>query len=239
MVHRCCRCRHLVDSDSLFDFLERAVNVTSLVDYVRQNYNAVGDTFYSDSEIYLHIFNAQMELATKTHCVKRVYTTTTTASTQEYSAPTNALAIKRITYNGKKLVPITMREDDEMTLGNQASTATGEPSAYYLWGDSIFLREIPDSSSGTLKIFTYDKPQTVSASSTLDVPDRYHADLADYCLWRMTLKDKDSAMAGSFKESWEKKVKDAVIYEKKKLRADALLGVRDTEYFTEALVGPL
>lgn len=215
------------------------MNVTDLVDYARQNYNAVGDSFFSDAELYVHLFNAQMELATKSQCIRRVYTTTTTAGTQEYAKPTLSIAIKRVTYNGAKLTPITMRQDDELTLGNMASTARGTPTCYYEWGDSIFLRDIPDSSSATLKIFSFDKPSTVSASSTLDVPDRYHADLAEYLLWRMTLKDKDAGMAGAFKESWEKKVRDAVVYERRMLRADSFTGVRDSEFFTEALVGPL
>lgn len=205
----------------------------------RYQMNAVGDTFFTDAELYLHIFNAQVELATKSNCIQEVYTTTTTAGTQEYAKPTSAISIRRITYNGQVLTPITFRQDDQVTLLNQATTTRGTPTAYFEWGDSIFLRDIPDSSSATLKIFTFDQPQAVSSTSTLDVPARYHADLADYVAWRMALKAQRFQMANEFKLQWERRVVEAVRYERKRLRGDSFTSVQDVEKVSEAFIGPV
>lgn len=211
----------------------------TVAELARQQLNAIGDSFWSDNELYLHIFNAQMELATKTKCIQEVYTTLTTAGTQEYAKPTSAVSIRRITYNGRVLTPITMRQDDQVTLLNQATTTRGTPTAYFEWGDSIFLRDIPDSSTATLKIFTFDQPQTVSSTSTLDVPSRYHADLADYVAWRMALKAQRMQMAAEFKKQWDGKVLEAVRFERVRLRGDSFTSVNDVDRTSEAFIGPV
>lgn len=211
---------------------------TEIVEYARQQYNAVGDTFFSDAELYRHIFQAQMELAMKAGCIKSVYTTTTVASTQEYSRPTNAIVIKRITYNGVKLAPITMREDDAITFSNQTTTASGTPAYYFEWGSSIFLRPVPDGAQ-TLKMWTIDKPQTVTATSTLDVPDRYHYAIADYLTWRIALKDKNVALAKEYQAGWERALLEAVKHERKRLRGDSFYGIQDNEQLAETVIGAI
>jgi len=212
---------------------------TQIEDLARQQTNAVGDTFYSQSEILQHIFQAQMELAMETRCIRNVYTASTVASTQEYSRPTRSLEIKRITYDGAKLSPITMREDDALTFMNQATTATGTPNFYFEWGDSIFLRPVP-SAVGTLKIFSVDKPQTVTTSSTLDVPDRYHVLIATtYIPAWFALKDKNFALYERYLDAWRKGVMQAKSYERRRLRGDSFTGIQDNETLNETVIGAI
>ncbi len=206
--------------------------------YIRQQYNAVGDTFYSQDELFGHITQAQMELATETSCIREIYTTSTVAGTQEYAKPTNSLSIKRINYDNVKLAPIDMRSDDALRFGSQTTTVTGSPIYYYEWGASIFLQPAPDA-AGTLKIFSFDGPQAVSSTSTLDVPARYHRDLAVYVLWQMALKDKNTAMADRYQSRWEAAVKKIKAGERKILRGDSFYGVQDSETLQESVVGAL
>ncbi len=209
-----------------------------IVEFARQQYNAVGDSFFSDAELYRHLFQAQMILATKSNCIRNVYTASTVASTQEYSRPTNTIVIKRITYNGVKLAPITMREDDAITLSNSTTTATGDPSYYWEWGSSFFLRPVP-AGVGTLKIYSIDKPQTVSSTSTIDVPDRYHYGLADYLTWRIVLKDRNAPLAREYKDVWEAFVLETIRHERKRLRGDAFYGIQDNESLAETVIGAI
>ncbi len=211
---------------------------TEIVEYARQNYNAVGDTFFSDAELYRHIFQAEMELAVKAGCIKSVYTTTTVASTQEYSRPANAIVLKRITYNGVKLAPITMREDDAITLSNQTTTTTGTPAYYFEWGESVFLRPVPDDAL-TLKIWSLDKPQTVSATSVLQVPDRYHYAIADYLTWRIALKDRNVQLATEYRTAWDRALLEATKHERKRLRGDQFYGIQDNEQLAETVIGSI
>lgn len=204
--------------------------------YARQRYNAVNDTFFADTELYTMIWHAQMELARETYCIRKVYTTTTVVSQQEYQKPTTCFSVKRITYNGRKLFKITDREDDALTLNNQVTAATGTPQYYWEWDTAIELRPVPDDTQ-TLKIYSYDLPQQVSAGSTLDVPARYHQDIADFLNWQMCAKDKNFEAAAFYQNSWLKRVADAKRYERKLLRGDSFTHVLDEESLPVTIIG--
>ncbi len=206
--------------------------------YARQQYNAVNDTFFSDAEMYNYIYDAEMQLARESFCIRQAYSTSTVADQQEYAKPANSLSIKRITYNGRKLMKISDRDDDSLTLFNQTTTATGTPQYYFEWGSTISLRPVP-SDIGTLKIFSYDMPQQVTNTSTLEVPARYHLDLADYILSRMAAKDKNFEAATTFHASWTEKLGKARRDERKLIRGDANTSVVDEESVPVTVIGAL
>lgn len=209
-----------------------------LVLYAKQQYNAVTDTFFSDAELYTGVYDAQIQLALETNCIRNVYSTSTAVGQQEYTRPSNAISIKRITYNGLKLVKISDREDDQLTIFNQATTATGTPCYYWEWSTTLLLRPTPDA-IGTLKIYSYDMPQVVAAGGTIDVPSRYHTYLANYLLARMCLKDKNFTAASQFSQLWEKNITDVKRIEQKLLRGDAFAHVIPEEQLPPTLVGAL
>lgn len=211
---------------------------TDIITLARQKWNSTTDTFYSDAELLTGIYQAQMKLATETSCIRKVYTTTTVISQQEYQKPTNAFSIKRITYNGLKLYKITDREDDAITLNNQTTTATGSPQYYSEWGTAIELRPVPDDAL-PLKIYTYDMPSPVTAVSVLDVPVRYHTDVADFLVAQLATKDKNFSAASQYMAMWDKAVANAKRYEQKFLRGDAFSHVLDEENLPVTIVGAL
>ena len=209
---------------------------SDLTEYARQRYNAVNDTFFSDAELYTAIFHAQMELARESRCIRRRYSTTTVVNQQEYQKPTTCFSLKRVTYNGRKVFKINDREDDALTLNNQTTTATGTPQYYWEWDTAIELRPVPDDTQ-TLMLYTYDIPQTVSAASALDVPDRYHPDMADFLNWQMCVKDKNFDAASQYQQMWAKRVLDAKRHEKLLLRGDAFTHVLDEETLPVTIIG--
>ena len=83
------------------------MDVSDLVTYARQQYNATSDSFFSDTELYSYIYDAQMQLARFTSCIRGTYTQSTVASQQEYSMPSDVISVKRVTYDGKRLAPIS------------------------------------------------------------------------------------------------------------------------------------
>ncbi len=209
-----------------------------IITLARQKWNAVTDTFYSDLELYTMIYNAEMDLALETFCIKKVYTTSTVISQQEYQKPTNAFSVKRIVCNGLKLYKITDREDDAITLNNQTTTATGSPQYYSEWGTAIELRPIPDTVV-TLQIYTYDMPATVTSISVLDVPTMYHPGIADYLVAHMATKDKNFQAAAQYQTMWAKRVQDAKRYEQKFKRGDAFSHVLDEASLPVTIIGAL
>lgn len=197
----------------------------------RQRYNAVGDTFFSQAEIFSNIYDAELQLAEDCDAIKAVYQTTSVADQDEYATPTNMIKIRKIEYDSKRLEPISERERDVILGGRPASGVTGTPHAYWLWGDSIFLVKTPSTSSLTIKIFTYDIPSTVTEATTLEVPARYHMDMVDYVLARMFAKDKNYQLTEYHMNLWRESLKQAKITEMKRKLSDTTIQTQvDLDY---------
>jgi hypothetical protein len=176
---------------------------TELETYVRQRYNAVGDTFYPQAEIFNFFYQAQMELAMETKCIKNIYTTTSTASQRSYDMPTNCISIARMEYDGKRIFPNDFIDDDALTGNNPNETVTGTPINYQVFGSTFFLRPTP-TDADTIKIYSYDAPNQPSTTVSLSVPVRYHLMLSDFALFCMFAQDKNNTMADYHARRWEK-----------------------------------
>ena len=202
----------------------------------RQRYNAVGDDFWSDEEIYNTIFQACLEFCSACP-LEATYSTTSVANQQEYDYPTNVVAIKRITYDGRKLVPYTFREDDVSTILNQATTSTGTPDSYATWNNIIYLRPIPSTAGLTIKIFGYIEPQPVTSGSTLEIPVRYQMSLINPVLAEMAAKNKNYEGFERYRSLWEKDLMRA----KKDYRlgkvGDAFQVVKNVDILAQSFMG--
>lgn len=194
----------------------------------RELYNSIGDSFFSSAEILNYMTQASRILAQKAEVIERVYTTTTTAGTQEYSWPTNAIAIKRITYEGNKLKSITFREDDQLTVNNTTTTATGTPQYYALWNNTFYLRPVP-AAVGTLKIYSYNQAQALTTTSVLEVPTMFHMQHVDYIVHRMAMKDGNGPVSSALLAQWQEHVKDALAWKRKQKYSDGFPGVSAEE----------
>lgn len=203
----------------------------------RQRYNAVGDDFWSDAEIYALIYQACCEMVTEGFIIEQSYTTPSVASQQEYTFPTNALNIKRITYDGRKVVPFTFREDDVLTILNQATTATGVPTSYAIWNKIIYMRPIPSTSALTIKVFANIEPQSVTASSTLEIPASFQMPLLNFILSEMSAKNKNYAGAQYYRVLWEKDIIRAKRAQRKQKIGDAFQFVKNVDILPQTDLG--
>lgn len=215
------------------------MTVTQVLDAIRRKYNAVGDTFFSDAEIYGYMYAGSLQMAREALVIENTLTTPSVDGQQNYAYPSQCISIKRITYDGVKLKQITFREDDAITLMDADTTEEGTPRYYYLWDSEIFLRPIPDTSALTIKIYTYSEPQAVSATSTLEIPSQFHYDLVDYCVGEMAMKDSNFNTAEYHRRLWEKHVLDAKRWSQKRKRGDAMLVVQDEETLNESILGSI
>jgi hypothetical protein len=209
---------------------------SDLVLYARQQWNSATDDFFSDLELYSHIWAAQNEMARKAQVIERVYTSSTVIDQRAYDFPTNAIGIKRIEYDGIKLAPISFKEDDTLTLTNTTTTATGTPQYYAIWNRAIYLRPIPDAAD-TLTIYSYNAPQQVTNSSVLEVPEQFHLDLVEYLLWRKAIKDKNFEAANNFKALWDEKIVAVKEWQRKSKRSDGFTAVQDMDLLNSTILG--
>jgi hypothetical protein len=204
----------------------------------RAQFNAIGDTFFSTTDFENAIYQASLILAREAMCIEATYSTSTVAGTQEYSYPSNTIAIKRVTYDGKKLQPVNMREDDSLTLLNSGSTTQGTPTYYFIWDDTVYLRPVP-SAVGTLKIYSYNEPSQVTSASTLEVPSQFHMDIVDYILHRMYAKDGNLQMSQFHLSLWSEAIKSAKRWAQRRKRADAMPVVMDEESLGATYIGSI
>lgn len=194
----------------------------------RERYNAVGETFWSQSEILTLIYGASLELATETKCIEETYTTTTVADTQEYDFPTNTISLKYVTYNGIPIDPIDLDQANSITLNTTTSNTTGSPLGYSVWGRTISFWPTPDDAK-TVKLYTYDEPQVIVITSTLQVPSTFHIRMLNYINAHMAFKDSNFTMYDKLIALWEKDKLYVKQWVAKRKRGHRFAAVKDEE----------
>ena len=202
----------------------------------RRAYNASSsDPFSSDTQMYEWLYQASMILAKEGFLIEKDFTTTTVVSpiTQEYAYPTNAFAIKKLTYDGKPVRLITFKEDDILTGNDQSATTVGPPVGFVDYGQIMYLRPIPDEAK-TLRIWTYNHPAGVpTASTVLDLPDEWHISTTDFLLMNLSAKNKNYTGAQYYQGIWEQTVEKARRFKARKKRGGAF-GVTQVPGYTAA-----
>jgi hypothetical protein len=172
----------------------------------RRMLNASGSSFWSSAEIIEdYLYMAAMEMAAETFCIENRYSTTSVASQEEYAVPSRALAVKRVTYDGEKLRPITAQQRDSIDL-NTNTTITGTPQYYDRFDESLILYPAPDSSSKTIKVWSYDEPSKPTSTSTLEIPTRFHGYLVIGVAYYMSLKELGHPHVPRFEAQWARSI---------------------------------
>jgi hypothetical protein len=202
----------------------------------RNKYNAIGDNFYGQDEIMGLITEACQELAESAINIETIYTTTTVASQQAYSVPTNAISIKRVEYDGGKLERITLREDDTLTNMKSDSTDAGTPIYYFEWNDQIYLRPTPVAAA-TMRIFTFDQHADISTSSTILIPNLFHRRLVNFVVKELCAKDQNWQAHDRYLALWQKTLTDAKKWTKRRKRGDEFQIVKNTDAHPTSILG--
>ena len=210
---------------------------TELMDIALRRYNATSDNFFPPVEVYDLIWAAEKEMATECKGIEGSTTALTVKSQRAYDYPTNFIEIVRVEYNGKKLKPISFREDDAITLSDSDTTSEGEPGFYAKWEKKIYLRPLPDS-VGTLTFWGYKEPAKVLAADTnLVIPTEFQMSLLYYVLREMALKDTNPNIADRYGVQWDREVARFKKWMAKRRRGDSLNYVQDVDQLPNTYIG--
>jgi hypothetical protein len=205
--------------------------------HARQRYNAINDTFWSDAEMYSYIYAAGLEAADETYAIRRTYETDTIAGTQGYDFPSNVIAIKRVTWNGRKLTKIDLIEDDALTGLNQSTTDQGNPEFYWEWDNTIYLRPVP-ASAEELKLWTFNEQGSISTGSeAIEIPTQHHMRLVNFVLYCMADKDENYTAADRHLLRWEKDKVEIRKSMARMKRTDKFTTVKDENMVVETYIG--
>lgn len=205
----------------------------------RDQYNATGDTFFSQTAIMTLIYKAQCQLVAKAPVIERTFTTPSVASQREYDYPTEAFSIWRAEYNGMPMSKVTFREDDSVNNLTSAVTTTGTPRYYSIWNNTLFLRPSPAVDADTIKLYTYNIPQTVTSTSVLEVPVVFHAGIIDFVLSEMFAKDTNVTGAMYYRKLWSETLIDAIKYTAKRKRGGGPAHVQTEETLITNILGTI
>lgn len=212
--------------------------VSDIQTAARDQYNAVGDSFFSDAQMQNFITQGCNEFCKDAGwLIDGITTSSTVAAQQAYSWPTNAIAINRIVIRGRKIKRITFRQDDSITLSDQQSQQSGLPVYYSEFNFKLYFRPIPDDVY-TMQIFSHNMHTPITSNSqALEIPTLFHFDLVDYCLYRMFIKDKDAYNVQIFKGIWAEHIAKARSWKARQKRADSFVTVQDEETLPVTILG--
>lgn len=202
----------------------------NIVESARRRYNAVGDSFFADDELYGLIYEAQLDIQQDTKIAESTDSSITTVDgTRTYAFPTNWISLKRVEYNGIPLFKIDFDEDDQITGSRPDTTGKGTPTSYFVWNETIYLRPVPDDAQ-TLKLYGYKQPADVtSGTDTLLLPEMFHYILIDYVTAEMAFKDNNNPVGSYYSTKYQRGVERIRAWVARRKRNGAFAVVKSEE----------
>lgn len=181
-----------------------------LYDFIRNSSFDAGEELASESELYMYMSQAETIMAKTVGCAKTTTTSVTVAAQKEYTKP-DCLKIHRLTYDTVKLKKIDLRRLDEVEgTAHGGITTSGSPVYYYEWGNVIGLSPTP-AEVKTLKFYIVARPTILTASSTdFTIDSEFAIYLADYCLYKMYIKDQQMSEADRYLKQWKEGLEEAL-----------------------------
>ena len=209
------------------------MTVTQIVDSARNNLNALTDTLWTDSELYVNLYKVMLKVARKTRCIQAQPSANTVAATSDYTMATTVNEITRVTYAGAKLQYIDRRQLD--SINPSSTTSSGTPAYYLVRGRTVTLYPTP-SAVGAYIIYSNDIPSAIpTAATTLEIPTAYHDVLVDGLTSMMCPKDLGNPLTDTWQAAFNRGMAEMEADIKKKRRGDrfAIVQVEENSLNTE------
>ena len=173
--------------------------VSELITRCRRRLNETATTFHSDEDLIDYADEAQRYIAMETRPLETTGTDTidsTQTNPEQYSLPTDFLAMRRITLDGHDLFKTYFAEIREAEI--RESDQTGDPEMYYEWNDVIYLLPIPGNGNDgeTLKYWYWKKPTILTATTdTLEIGSEWDDVVIPYMEYLAWKKDGEPDFA--------------------------------------------
>jgi hypothetical protein len=137
----------------------------------------------TDDDIIRWSNDAMREIVVNNDLLQAVGTTQINVGQTSYTLPLDALTMRSVIYNGRKLRALNVREAEEYI--NTSDTQSGEPSLFWVWANTINLYPNPDTVAATHTLNIYYTRQPVYAAlitDSLEMPLQYMNRIVEYCL---------------------------------------------------------
>lgn len=200
---------------------------SGIIQSVRDQLNEPEPGFYTDSELYSYLSQAELTFANAIQCTETSTTVVASGGYREFNKP-ESLNIYRVTWDNYPLIKISENDIDAIEGTSYGKIpSSGTPTYYYEHTNSIGLSPIP-SEQKNLIYYYYEKPTVLtSASVDFTIPDRFSHYLVDYVMYRALFKDQDGR-AGSYLQIWNDNLRKARTEYKKAVRTNKVTTVKDS-----------
>ena len=164
--------------------------------------------FWTDAEIYRHMWHAEYILADATNCTEATTAITTVTNQSDYTTPANVLHYLRVEYNNATLKRIGKPERDAMEFRTYGGTfSAGNPEFYLQFGDLITFHPVPNAAK-TVNIDHVKRPAEITTASTqFTVPEQFQFYVKDYAVYRCLSKDGDNVRSDRYLNLWNDNLK--------------------------------
>jgi hypothetical protein len=88
-----------------------------------------------------------------------------------------------------------------------------------------------------LEIFTFNEPQVITATSTLEVPTHFHLDLVYFICAAMAMKDSNEKVHQMYEQKWQSTLMKAKKWARLNKRSDSFTNVQDEEHLIGGYLG--
>lgn len=178
------------------------MTVDEIIDYVRNIHNESNaqTKFWSDDELYslIEVKSNQINTMVPGLIQGSDTSTTTVASTAEYTIPTGFIEVHRVWYDGRPLKYVGFRPFESRRPTGVATS--GLPREFMIWNDQIILSP-PPSEAKTLTFWGTKIQATItSGATTPSIPVVFHSCLCDGVVAEMYAKDENLAFANTYEQ---------------------------------------
>jgi hypothetical protein len=183
---------------------------------------------------------AENDYVNRTRLLEDKATMTTVAGQADYPLPPNWLATKMVWYHKPEggfdhqwmLMPTSLEKVSQETQDPLSVDAghLDHPSAFWIWGKSIYLKAIPSESGHTITMFYDSKPIPLrTTADSLNVDETLADGPRSYVLWHAWNKEGELNRAMAAKNDYLGAVRDGMRF--KKLQAGNLRRSLDIRCF--------
>jgi hypothetical protein len=199
-------------------------------DIVRRVTNIFGDKdqVQIDQDMILDWINdGQKDICRKAECLEDIYTAGIIAGNLSFIYPQYFLKELTVKVAGIKLSRLTYQSFNVLYPDWEADQGRGNPLYYYHYQGSIWVwpRPAVDDVDGFQMYYIRYAPPLIDDNSSPMIPEVFHEDLVEYCLWRALQQDEQWVPAREKKAEYESRLLET-IYDSKNLQAESYPAVR-------------
>lgn len=154
-----------------------STTAATIITYARYYLNEPSENVWEDTELLQWVNHGTLDIVTRSQALQFTEDITLVEDQIAYDITSDYIFIMAATYDGTK----GLIRGNPQSIGNQF-TQSGEPNAYFIWNDDIYIYPIADATAAgnIVKIFGLTRPAAVLSGGNVLVPAHYDKALIYY-----------------------------------------------------------